>query len=149
MTSFGGSTAKAPSWPYLRPYGGFREGCERLPPETERTLIGSCTTDAEALYAGLLIDRPISRLSMVSQASLVELQSEPESNDALGTEDTKNAAAQGSLSDPVFIGIRAEKDTDVGRDRPLECDSESPDQSQCPLSAAGAGVSGLYIDPGL
>ena len=81
--------------------------------------------------------------------SSLDLQSEPESNDVLGTATTKNAAAKGSAPDPVFIGIRAEKDTDVGGDRPLECDSESPDQCQCPLPAAGAGVSGLYIGSGL
>jgi hypothetical protein len=136
------------SWPYLRPYGAFREGCERLPPEIERQLIGSCTTDAEALYAGRLIDQPISRPSKAIP-SLNILQSEPESNEALGTETTKNAATKGLSDDPVFIGIRAEKDKDLGAARAAIGDSESLGECQYPASAAGAGVSATYIGPGL
>jgi len=71
-----------------------------------------------------------------------------DSNDALGTEATKNAAAKGSAPDPVFIGIRAEKDTDLGADCQPDRDSESPGRFQNPPAAAGAGVSGLYIGPG-
>jgi hypothetical protein len=52
LGTFGEGTVRAPSWPYLRPYGAFREGCERLPPEIERQLIGSCTTGAETRHAG-------------------------------------------------------------------------------------------------
>ena len=61
--------AAAPShWPYLRPYGAFREGCERRPPEIERLLTGSCTTDSEILSAGLAADRPSSCPSKASPA---------------------------------------------------------------------------------
>jgi hypothetical protein len=81
--------------------------------------------------------------------SSFNLQSEPESNDGLGTAATKNAAAKGSALDPVFTGIKAEKDTDLGAGlRPL-ADSRSPGECQSSAPAAGADMSDTYIGPEL
>jgi hypothetical protein len=77
------------------------------------------------------------------------LQSEPESNDALGTEDTKNAAAKGSAHDPVFSGIRAKNDKDLPVDRGPHIDSVSPDMRQSLPPAAGAERLATYIGLGL
>jgi hypothetical protein len=72
-----------------------------------------------------------------------------DSNDVLGTATTKNAAAKGSALDPVFTGIKAEKDTDLGaRLRPL-ADSKSLGECQSSAPAAGGGMSDTYIGPGL
>jgi hypothetical protein len=68
-------------------------------------------------------------------------------NIALGTEATKNVAAKGSFPDPVFSGIRAEKDKDLGAPRAAIADSESPGRFQCPLLAGSGDMSGLYIGP--
>jgi len=62
---------------------------------------------------------------------------------------TKKSAAKGSAPDPVFIGIRAEKDTDLPVDRGPHGDSESPDEFQCPPPSAGAERLDRYIGPGL
>jgi hypothetical protein len=79
-----------------------------------------------------------------SQPSL-NLQFEPESNGGLGTAATKNAAVNGSVGDPVFTGIKAEKDTDLGAGlRPLR-DSQSLGECQSSPPAAGGDMSDTYI----
>jgi hypothetical protein len=84
------------------------------------------------------------RLALPSPSS-----NELDSNGALGTEDTKNAAAKGLAGTPVFNGIRAEKDKDLGAARAAIGDSESQNECQYPASAAGEPVSDRYIGPGL
>jgi hypothetical protein len=79
----------------------------------------------------------------------LNLRSESESNDDLGAETTKNAAAKGFGDAPVFSGIRVEKDTNLRLDRRLDCDSESPERGQNPPRAAGAERLDMYIGPGL
>jgi hypothetical protein len=80
--------------------------------------------------------------------SSFDLQSEPESNDALGTETTKNAAAKGSFPDPVFSGIRAKNDKDFGADQ-RDRDSQSLGECQNPPPVTSGDMSGLYIGAGL
>jgi hypothetical protein len=104
--------------------------------------------------------RPLRRLSLIlsQMASRLETlpfplqqspsSNEPDSNDDLGTGATKNAAAKGSPGEPVFIGIRAEKDKDLGAPRAAIGDSESQNECQYPASAAGEPVSDRYIGPG-
>jgi hypothetical protein len=76
--------------------------------------------------------------------SSFDLQFEPESNDALGTEATKNAAAKGSAAAPVFIGIRAKNDKDVGADQ-RDRDSQSLGECQNSPPLDSGDMSGLYI----
>jgi hypothetical protein len=76
-----------------------------------------------------------------------DLQSELESNDDLGTEATKNAAAQVSLSDPVFIGTKAEKDQDLDADQRAASDSASPERRQNQVATGSGDMSVTYIGP--
>lgn len=152
MTSLGDDgTARSPlaaPWPYLRPYGAFRAGCERLPPEIERHLIDSCTIDSGTQCAGPPLGRPSSYPSKASLPSQ-SLQSESESNDGLGTETTKNAAVKGSAHDPVFSGIRRENEMHLCDDHGFGGDSESPELGQKPPLTAGAERLDTYIGPRL
>jgi hypothetical protein len=76
------------------------------------------------------------------------LLSAPETNDALGTDATKNAAAKDCPPHPVFSGIRAEKDKDLSAPSAAIGDSESPDECQHRASAAGAAMLVTYIGAG-
>jgi hypothetical protein len=75
------------------------------------------------------------------------LQSESEPNDALGTVTTKNATAKAPARSPVFIGTKAEKDTDLGAGHEPECDSASPERRQNQVATGSGSMSVTYIGP--
>jgi hypothetical protein len=131
------------SWPYLRPYGAFREGCERLPLEIERQLIGSCTTDAEALYAGRLIDQPTSRPSKASQSSQI-LRSGFDPNGPVTPTPKLNLGIPTDHRVGEIAGNPPEKGW-----TPEIASAAVTDSVGIPGAGAGGGRSVTYIGPGL